>query len=294
MRSTLATDVPPNFITKRAMTIPGAQGSLVASGSRRRAGARIKAVPGAVNARKLGNYTAWPPHAGVIDEEVRRFDALGEEWWNPAGPMAALHRINPIRIGWMRDDDRSPISRDAGGAGEPPLAGLSLLDVGCGAGLLAEPLSRLGAEVVGLDPAEESIASRAPTPKRPARGSVIGRASVEDLVAEGARFDVVTAMEVVEHVADMPAFVAAASALVAPGGLFLALDPQPHAHAASRWRSSAPNMCLAGCRRARIAGSSSSRRPNLPPRSPPPACARRARRGMVLGSRARRLAAVAR
>jgi len=159
--------------------------------------------------------------AGVIDEEVRRFGALGEEWWNPAGPMAALHRINPIRIGWMRETILAHFSR-AGVAGEPPLAGLSLLDVGCGAGLLAEPLSRLGAEVVGLDPAEESIAvARAHAEATGAR--LVYRAGVvEDLVAEGVRFDVVSVMEVVEHVADMSAFVAAASALVAPGGLFLA------------------------------------------------------------------------
>src|SRR5580692_1715920 len=158
--------------------------------------------------------------AGVIDEEVRRFGALGEEWWNPAGPMAALHRINPIRIAWMRETILAHFAR-AGSPGEPPLAGLTLLDVGCGAGLLAEPLSRLGADVVGLDPAEESIAvARAHAETTGARLAYrVGVA--EDLVAEGARFDVVSAMEVVEHVADMPAFVAAASALVAPGGLFI-------------------------------------------------------------------------
>jgi 2-polyprenyl-6-hydroxyphenyl methylase/3-demethylubiquinone-9 3-methyltransferase len=159
--------------------------------------------------------------AGVIDEEVRRFGALGEEWWNPAGPMAALHRINPVRLAWMRDTIVSHFPR-AGAAGEPPLAGLSVVDVGCGAGLVAEPLSRMGAEVLGLDPAAETIAvARAHAEATGAR--LAYRAGVvEDLVAEGARFDVVTAMEVVEHVADMPAFVASASALVAPGGLFLA------------------------------------------------------------------------
>ena len=93
--------------------------------------------------------------SGVIDEEVRRFAALGEEWWNPAGPMAALHRINPLRIGWMRETILAHFSR-AGAAGEPPFAGLSLLDVGCGAGLLAEPLSRLGADVTGIDPAPKN------------------------------------------------------------------------------------------------------------------------------------------
>ena len=159
--------------------------------------------------------------AGVIDEEVRRFASLGEEWWNPAGPMAALHRINPIRIAWMRDAIVAHFRR-AGASDAPPLADLSLLDVGCGGGLVAEPLSRLGADVVGLDPAEESIAvARAHAEATGAR-LAYRSGTVEDLVAESARFDVVTAMEVVEHVADMPAFVASAAALVAPGGLFLA------------------------------------------------------------------------
>lgn len=159
--------------------------------------------------------------SGVIDEEVRRFAALGEEWWNPAGPMAALHRINPIRIGWMRETILAHFSR-AGLTGEPPLAGLSLLDVGCGAGLLAEPLSRLGAEVVGLDPAEELIALAREHAEATGARLEYRAGVIEDLVAEDARFDVVSVMEVVEHVADVPAFVAAASALVAPGGLLLA------------------------------------------------------------------------
>lgn len=159
--------------------------------------------------------------AGVIDEEVRRFAALGDEWWNPVGPMAALHGLNPTRLAWMRDTIAAHFGRDAKGAALP-LAGLSVLDVGCGGGLVAEPLSRLGADVVGLDPAEESIAvARAHAEATGAR-LAYRSGTVEDLVAESARFDVVTAMEVVEHVADMPAFVASAAALVAPGGLFLA------------------------------------------------------------------------
>jgi 2-polyprenyl-6-hydroxyphenyl methylase/3-demethylubiquinone-9 3-methyltransferase len=159
--------------------------------------------------------------AGVIDEEVRRFAALGDEWWNPAGPMAALHRLNPTRLAWMRDAIARHFGRAAKGA-EPPLAGLTLLDVGCGGGLVAEPLARMGADVLGLDPAAESIAvARAHAEATGAR--LAYRAGVvEDLVAEGARFDVVTALEVVEHVADLRAFVAAAAALVAPGGLILA------------------------------------------------------------------------
>jgi 2-polyprenyl-6-hydroxyphenyl methylase / 3-demethylubiquinone-9 3-methyltransferase len=158
--------------------------------------------------------------AGVIDEEVRRFAALGDEWWNPAGPMAALHLLNPIRLAWMRETILAHFGRDARAAGAP-LAGLSVLDIGCGGGLVAEPLARMGADVTGLDPAPESIAvARAHAEATGAR--LAYRAGlVEDLAAESARFDVVTALEVVEHVADLRAFVAAATTLAKPGGLVL-------------------------------------------------------------------------
>jgi 2-polyprenyl-6-hydroxyphenyl methylase/3-demethylubiquinone-9 3-methyltransferase len=159
--------------------------------------------------------------AGVIDEEVERFASLGEDWWSASGSMAALHRINPLRLAWARDaivgHFRSARRDDA-----PPLSGLTLLDIGCGGGLFAEPLSRLGAEVVGLDPGEASIAvARAHAEATGARLAYrVG--TIDDLAREGARFDVATAMEVVEHVADLDAFVAAATTLIAPGGLFLA------------------------------------------------------------------------
>ncbi len=155
----------------------------------------------------------------VIAEEVARFDALGDDWWDPDGPMAPLHRLNPTRLEWLRDTIAAHF-RHTGGGDEPPLAGLTLLDIGCGAGLLSEPLSRLGAEVTGLDPAPTSIEiARAHAEATGAKPSYRA-GTVEDLASEGARFDVVLAMEVVEHVADVPAFVASAASLVRPGGLF--------------------------------------------------------------------------
>jgi 2-polyprenyl-6-hydroxyphenyl methylase / 3-demethylubiquinone-9 3-methyltransferase len=155
----------------------------------------------------------------VIDEEVARFDALAAEWWDPAGPMAPLHRINPTRIGWLRDAIAGHFGH-SGGGDEPPLAGLTLLDIGCGAGLLTEPLWRLGAEVTGLDPAPASIEIARAHAEATGAGPTYRVGTVEDLAREGARFDVVLAMEVVEHVADPAAFVAAAASLVKPGGFF--------------------------------------------------------------------------
>ena len=164
---------------------------------------------------------------GVIDEEVRRFAALGDEWWNPAGPMAALHRLNPTRMAWLRDAILNHFGREAKGAA-PPLAGLTLLDVGCGGGLAAEPLARLGAEVTGLDPAPESIAVARAHAEATGVRLAYRAGLVEHLVAEAARFDVVTALEVVEHVADLRAFVAAAAALAKARRPRARFDPQPH------------------------------------------------------------------
>jgi 2-polyprenyl-6-hydroxyphenyl methylase/3-demethylubiquinone-9 3-methyltransferase len=161
------------------------------------------------------------PAPGVIDEEVERFASLGERWWSATGPMAALHRINPLRLAWTLDAIVGHFRRARGGDA-PPLSGLTLLDVGCGGGLYAEPLSRLGAEVVGLDPGEASIAAARAHAEATGARLAYRVGTVEDLAREGARFDVATAMEVVEHVPDLDAFVAAATALIAPGGLFLA------------------------------------------------------------------------
>ena len=158
--------------------------------------------------------------AGLIEEEVARFDAMAGEWWDPSGPMAALHRINPLRLAWMQRTIAAHFRRTPqGDAG--PLEGLTLLDIGCGAGLVAEPLSRLGAEVTGLDPAPTSIEIARRHAEATGARLVYRCASVEDLAAEGATFDVVTAMEVIEHVSDVAGFVATAASLVKPGGLFL-------------------------------------------------------------------------
>jgi len=162
-----------------------------------------------------------PANATSIDPaEIARFEAIGEDWWNPEGSMRALHAINPLRIGWLTD----LMSAHSGGERAPasPLAGLSILDIGCGAGLLAEPLSRLGADVTGVDPAPANIAMARRHAEETGARLTYRDATLEQLALESNRYDVVLAMEVVEHVANVPGFVAAACSLVRPGGLIAA------------------------------------------------------------------------
>jgi 2-polyprenyl-6-hydroxyphenyl methylase/3-demethylubiquinone-9 3-methyltransferase len=159
--------------------------------------------------------------AGSVDAaEIARFDAIGEDWWNPEGSMRALHRINPLRIGWLIDVMARHFNKPPGATA--PLAGLAILDIGCGAGLLAEPLSRLGAEVVGLDPAPNNIEVARRHAQETGARLTYRAAPLEQLALEPKRFDAVLAMEVVEHVNDMPGFIASACSLVRPGGLVAA------------------------------------------------------------------------
>jgi 2-polyprenyl-6-hydroxyphenyl methylase / 3-demethylubiquinone-9 3-methyltransferase len=161
--------------------------------------------------------------SGTLDtEEIDRFAGLSREWWDPRGKFRALHRIGPARLTFLRDEMiRQFGRRQAGAGGLRPLQGLSLLDVGCGGGLIAEPLARMGACVTGLDPAVENIEAA----RRHAAGQGLdidyraGR--VEELAAQGLAFDAVVSLEVVEHVPDPGAFLAACAALVRPGGLLL-------------------------------------------------------------------------
>lgn len=169
-----------------------------------------------------------PPGAGdrigaasVDAAEIARFAALAERWWDPDGPFRPLHALNPVRIAWVRDALAADGGRDA--AALRPLAGLGLLDAGCGGGLLAEPMCRLGASVVAIDADAHTI--EAARHHADAGGLAIDYrcATVEAIATGGERFDAVLALEVVEHVADLDAFTAACAALLAPDGtLFVA------------------------------------------------------------------------
>lgn len=155
---------------------------------------------------------------GTVDPaEVARFEAIARTWWDPKGPMRTLHKFNPVRLAYIRDEAARRFGRDPLAAG--CLEGLSLIDVGCGGGVLSEPLARLGATVTGLDPAPTNVAVARAHAERSGVAIDYRGERIEDVVARGERFDIVTSMEVVEHVADVPAFVAACCAAVKPGGL---------------------------------------------------------------------------
>ncbi len=155
--------------------------------------------------------------SGTVDPaEVARFERIARTWWDPDGAMKTLHRFNPVRVGFVRD--RAAVRWDRDIRGGRPLAGLSVLDVGCGGGLLCEPLARLGATVTGIDPAPTNIEVARLHAARSGLEIAYEQTQVEDLVAAGRRFDIVLAMEVVEHVADVDLFVSACCKAVKPGG----------------------------------------------------------------------------
>jgi len=156
----------------------------------------------------------------IVPKEVAQFGRLASDWWDPKGASAMLHKLNPVRLKYIRDQIDQHWQADE--CSRRPLEGKSALDVGCGAGLLAEPLARLGARVTGLDAAPEVIAVA--RDHAAAQGLEIDYriGAVEGLKGE---FDLVTSLEVIEHVADPGQFLKALAARLAPGGLLILSTP---------------------------------------------------------------------
>ena len=152
--------------------------------------------------------------------EIAKFSALAAEWWNPRGKMAVLHKFNPVRLGYIRDQAVRHFGRD--GHSLQPLKGMRVLDIGCGGGLLSEPLAKMGAEVVGADPSDTNIETAKIHSVQSGVPVDFRCTTAEDLAAAGERFDIVLAMEVVEHVADVPLFLRSCADMVKPGGMLFA------------------------------------------------------------------------
>lgn len=163
------------------------------------------------------SHQAERPSDQTVDaDEVAHFELLSQRWWEPNGPMAALFKLNPTRIAYIRDQITAGNTPNS--VGSRPFKGLTLLDVGCGGGLLSEPMARLGATVTGIDAAKLNIEVAAEHARRMALNVDYRCQSLEEVAASSAQYDIVLAMEVLEHVADRTAFIRMTSSCVTPGG----------------------------------------------------------------------------
>jgi len=167
--------------------------------------------------------------SSVDPAEVQRFAAIADEWWDPDGKFGPLHQLNPVRLGFLRARLGTWFGRDS--ATLTPFTGLSVLDIGCGGGLIAEPLARLGAAVTGIDAAARNVHVAAHHAARVGLAIDYRSVAAEDLAATGAQFDIVVALEILEHVADLDVFLDATARLTRPGGalVFATINRTPQA-----------------------------------------------------------------
>jgi 2-polyprenyl-6-hydroxyphenyl methylase / 3-demethylubiquinone-9 3-methyltransferase len=149
----------------------------------------------------------------IDNTEIEKFSRMADEWWDEGGKFKPLHHINPVRLAYIQEQVRAHTST--------PLSELSFLDIGCGGGLLAEPLARLGASVTGIDASEKNIRIASLHAEQCGVTVDYRCQDIESLAASGAQYDVVLSMEVIEHVADVAGFLTACCAVVKPGGLLL-------------------------------------------------------------------------
>jgi len=155
--------------------------------------------------------------SSVDVREIEHFSRIADEWWNPQGKFRPLHKFNPVRLAYILE--KICIAFECHADSARPLAGLRILDIGCGGGLLCEPLTRLGAQMVGVDAAQTNIEVAKIHASQNGLDIDYRASTAEDLAAAGEKFDVVLNMEVIEHVADVKLFMSACSTMVKPGGL---------------------------------------------------------------------------
>lgn len=154
-----------------------------------------------------------------LEDEIARFNALAAQWWNPEGPMKPLHRLNPTRLTYLKRVLAEHFGREE--RAMKPFEGLRLLDIGCGAGLVSEPLTRMGFTVSGIDLADENIAAAKAHAQEGGLAIDYACRAIED-VPEDSGFDAISLLEVVEHVPDVPAMLREAAARLRPGGILIA------------------------------------------------------------------------
>lgn len=153
----------------------------------------------------------------VDPAEVERFSAMAAEWWNPNGKFAVLHKFNPVRLDYIREQVTARMRIDP--HQRTPFEGLSFLDIGCGGGLLSEPMARLGGKVTGVDPSEKNIKTATVHAAEVGLDINYRATTAEQLAEEGARFDVILNMEVIEHVKEPARFTATCTSMLKPGGI---------------------------------------------------------------------------
>lgn len=162
----------------------------------------------------------YKENISVDAEEIAKFSAMADAWWDTKGKFKPLHDINPVRIGYIRDQAIAHFNLSPANP-LTPLAGLTLVDIGCGGGLISEPMSRLGAEVTGIDASDKNIAIAKLHAEQSGLSIAYHNTSAEALAAHNTQYDIVLALEIIEHVADVDVFLDACTALLKPGGMMV-------------------------------------------------------------------------
>lgn len=174
-------------------------------------------APRLINKMTPQDYMAKQKKTTANESEISFFNSLAESWWDPKGKFAPLHKFNPVRLDYMTRVIAKEFNRDL--SKEKPFKGLTILDVGSGGGLLSEPFSRLGADIIGIDAAERNIKTAQVHAEKMGLNITYHHKTAEEMVKSQKRFDIVLAMEIVEHVDDVPFFISSISQLVAQNGL---------------------------------------------------------------------------